>query len=97
MPGYVGNPTLLSLSDLTIKFSATQPLYKYRNEFRKNKFSFWFGPEPIGEAQTIPIANLAPGDKQQFEITIPNVKQTSDGIRIEVKFTGERYSYLISK
>jgi hypothetical protein len=93
LKGYVGNPTLLTLSDLTIKFSATEPLYKYRDQFRRESVFFWFGPPSIGEAQTVPIANLSPGKRQQFEVTIPNVKQTNEGIRIEVQFTGERYLY----
>jgi hypothetical protein len=43
---------------------------------------------------TNPITSLSPGGRQPFNITIPNVKQTKEGIRLVVVFTGgERYSY----
>jgi hypothetical protein len=93
LKGFVGNPLNLSLSNLTLKFRVTKPLYKYRDEFQKNEFTFLFGPEPIGEAQTSPIAYLLPKSKEPFEVTIPNVKQMKDGLRLVVNFTGERYSY----
>lgn len=93
LQGSVGNPLNLTLHNLTLKFTATKPLYEYRDEFRNAPFAFFFGPTPIGEAQTKPIGILMPGSTASFEVTIPNVKQTEDGIRIAVAFTGERYSY----
>lgn len=91
--GFVGNPTNLVVSNLSVKFMVTKPLYEYRDEFRKDSFLFFIGPPAIGEAQTPPISTLPPRVREPFEVTIPNVKQTKDGIRIRVLFTGERYSY----
>lgn len=93
LEGFVGNPTHLWLSNLSLKFSATKNLYEYRDDFAKDEFSFFFGPQAVGEAQCSPISVLSPGGTQAFEVTIPNVKQTKNGIRITVAFTGERYSY----
>ena len=93
LEGFVGNPTNLWLSNLSLKFSAQKQLYLYRDDFDKDEFSFIFGPSAIGEAQCTPIASLTPGGKRPFSVTIPNVKQNKEGIRIVVAFTGERYSY----
>ena len=48
--------------------------------------------EPIGKAQAKPIEALNPGTGQPFEVTIPNVRQTKDDIRLLVSFSGERYT-----
>ena len=93
LEGFVGNPTNLWLSNLSLKFSAQKQLYQYRDDFDKEEFSFIFGPPAIGEAQCTPIASLTPGGRHPFNVKIPNVKQTKEGIRIGVNFTGERYSY----
>lgn len=93
LEGFVGNPTNVWLSNLSLKFSATKNLYEYKDEFAKNEVLFFFGPQAVGEAQCSPISSLSPGGRQPFDVTIPNVKQTKDGIRITVAFTGERYSY----
>jgi hypothetical protein len=94
LAGFVGNPTHLWISNLSLKFSAQKQLYQYEDDFTKDEFSFYFGPQAIGEAQSSPITSLIPGTRQPFSITIPNVKQTKEGIRLVVVFTGgERYSY----
>lgn len=93
LKGFIGNATNLSLTNLTLKFTVTKPLYAYRDEFRSSDWFFFFGLQPIGEAQTSPIESLLPRSKGPFEVTIPNVKQTKEGVRIELRFTGERYSY----
>jgi hypothetical protein len=93
LKGFVGNPLNLSLTNLTLKFTATKPLYAYRDDYRSDEFGFLFGPQSIGEAQTAPIVSLAPRSREAFEVTIPNVKQIKEGVRIVVRFTGERYSY----
>ena len=93
LEGYVGNPTNIWVSNLSLKFSAQKNLYQYRDDFDKDEFSFYFGPPAIGEAQCSPITSLTPGARQPFNVTIPNVKQTKEGIRLVVAFTGERYSY----
>jgi hypothetical protein len=91
LKGYVGNPTNLSISNLTLNFRAYKPLDEYRYDYLKR--SGRFKMDPIGEAQSSPIASLAPGTIELFEVTIPNVKQTKDGIRLTVSFFGERYGY----
>ena len=93
LKGHIGNPLNLTLTNLTLRFVVTKNLYDYRSEFVKDEFSFFIGPEPIGQAQTSPIDILSPGTRAPFDVTVPNVKQTKDGIRVVVSFTGERYSY----
>lgn len=61
LQGFVGNPTNLWVTNLALKFSATKNLYEYRDDFKKDPFSFLFGPRSVGEAQCSPIATLAPG------------------------------------
>jgi len=93
--GILGNPLNITLHNVTIKLSATKNLWEYRKEWEKSRsseFSFIYD-EPIGIGQSSVIAMLLPGGIAPFEVTIPNVKQTKEGIRIVVSFTGERYSY----
>lgn len=40
------------------------------------------------------VGVLNPGSTAFFEVTIPNVQQTSDNIEVAVSFSGERYQYL---
>jgi hypothetical protein len=48
--------------------------------------------DPIGVAQAkVPV--VMPGSTAEFRATIPNVRQTSEGIDLVVWFSGERYSY----
>ena len=93
LKGYVGNPTNLWINNLTLKFYATKQLWEFRKTFDADNVSFFWGPEAIGQVQSQPIPILAGGTRQPFEVTIPNVKQTKDGIRLVVSFSGERYSY----
>jgi len=93
LQGVVGNPTHLTITNLSLKFSATKQLYQYQDEYDKDPFVMFAGPPSVGEAQCSPIAYLGPGTTAPFEVTIPNVKQTKEGIRLVVSFTGERYGY----
>jgi len=97
MSGYIGNPTNLWLSNVTIEFTARHPFYSARAAFMKGSPNsadkFLFSPEGIGKAQTNPISSLMPGRREPFEVTIPNVKQTKNGVDIRVSLIGERYSY----
>ena len=93
LAGTVGNPTRLTITNLALKFTATKQLYQYQDEFDKYPFVMFLGPPPIGTAQCSPISYLGSGITAPFEITIPNVKQTKEGVRLVVEFTGERYSY----
>jgi hypothetical protein len=92
LQGVIGNPTHLTISSLSLKFTATKQLYQFQDEYDKDPY-LMFGLPSIGEAQCSPIAYLGSGMTAPFEVTIPNVKQTKEGIRLMVAFTGERYSY----
>src|SRR5712692_2474210 len=89
--GRIGNPHLLYLSNLTLRISAIHPLYKYRDDFRKDRWAFIFGPQAIGSAQSSPLRVLAPGETAPFDITFPNVTQTKDPLELKMEFSGERY------
>ena len=92
--GEIGNPTYLTITNLAIKFTATKQLYQYEDDFDKDPWVMFAGPPAIGEAQTSPIVYLGPGKAATFEVTIPNVKQTKEGVRLVVSFGGgERYAY----
>jgi hypothetical protein len=91
--GVVGNPTGLTVSNLSLKFTVTKQLYQYQDEFDKDPYVMLIGPPPIGEAQCSPLSFLLPGTTEPFEVTIPNVRQTKEGVRLVVVFQGERYSY----
>ena len=93
LKGFIGNPHFLSVYNLTLSFQAYKPLYEYREEFKKNHFAFIFGLNMTGEAQSATIETLNPSQKALFEVTIPNVKQTKEGIYLTVTFKGARYSY----
>jgi hypothetical protein len=95
--GYVGNPLSLSLTNLTLKFTASKPFYSGRDKFfqmeRGSIERMFYAPEEIGSAQSSPIFWLGAGKREMFSVTIPNVKQTKEEVEIRVEFKGERYSY----
>lgn len=90
--GRIGNPTNRWLTSLTLNLKATRPLYTAREKYLKSNFRYLLGPDEIGKAQT-QVGSVAPGKTATFRVTIPNVKQTSEGIQLEVTFSGERYFY----
>jgi len=90
--GTVGNPTQLTLSSLNLKLSARPFLYKNRDKVLEDPFFLWSEAGEIGSGQTT-VGYLGSGKTALFKMTIPNVKQTSDGIQIVASFSGERYSY----
>jgi hypothetical protein len=97
LTGTVGNATQLSISSLALNFTA-RPYprgirEKWRDKWHQNHLVFWDDAWDIGTGQ-VTIGLLNPGSSAPFTVTIPNVKQTSDQIQIEVEFTGERYQYL---
>jgi hypothetical protein len=99
LKGHVGNASNLYLSNLTLNFSATKQVYEMRDDYNKKTESDQgmfaiFGEPTIGTAQSSAIASLPPAGQAEFEVTIPNVKQTETGVRIPVFFSGERYSFL---
>jgi hypothetical protein len=89
--GTIGNPTQLALSSLTLKLAAIPFLYDVREKIEKDGFFLYSGLE-IGSGEAS-IGSLGPGQTQTFPLTIPNVRQTADGIQIVASFSGERYSY----
>ena len=104
--GFVGNPTWLWISGLTLDFSASR--HQSFEDYKKDPLSGGFvsaaggiwlpalRSQEVGTAQTTPISSLAPGGRQPFEVTIPNVRQETDYQRkpiLSVRFSGERYSY----
>ncbi len=93
LKGYIGNPTNLLITNLTLNFAAYRPLGEYRESYLKRSGPFKM--DTVGEAQSSVITSLAPGTKAQFEATIPNVKQTKDGIRLTVSLFGARHGYLL--
>ncbi len=106
LKGYVGNPTFLWISSLTLDFyvSKQQAFEDFKKDPTKWAYvapatSIWLpvlSSQEIGSAQTTPISSLGPGARQPFEVTIPNVRQETDYLRrptMTVRFSGERYSY----
>jgi hypothetical protein len=92
--GYLGNPLNISLYNVSLKISARKSVSfdDYKKSYALDPI-FW-APEEIGNAQTAAIAALYPGQRAQFDVTIPNVRQTKDQITLYVSFAGERYGYL---
>ena len=92
----LANPTHLTISNLSLKFTATKQLYQYREDFDKDKdgMMMFFGPPEIGDAPSV-LRSLfsCPVLTQTFDVTVPNVKQTTEGVRLVVAFSGERYNY----
>lgn len=93
LSGRVGNATQLWISSLALNFSARPYPYKIKDKFAKETFPWWPEDWNIGSAQTS-VGVLNPGSTASFTTTIPNVKQTADGMEIAVSFSGERYQYL---
>jgi hypothetical protein len=96
LSGQVGNPTNLTLQNLTMTFEV-RPYFteEVRKKWEQSKTTFpWWSDEwNIGSGQTSVIAILLPKTQFHFSVTIPNVKQSKDGFHIAVFFSGERYSY----
>ena len=103
LSGFIGNPTHLTVSQVAIRFAASQrPLSPSYEDYMKGQVSLeatkgWVilpGHIEMGHGESAPIAALYPGTRAAFQVTVPNVKQSSDGFLLEASFTGtERYSY----
>lgn len=92
--GQIGNGTQLWVSSLALNFAARPYPYKIRDKWAKDKDFFLYSSQyDIGKAQTT-VGTLNPGSTASFRVTIPNVKQTPEDIRIAISFSGERYQYL---
>lgn len=92
--GKVGNPSNLWVSSLALDMTARPYPYKIKDKWVQEGNSIWWDTAwDIGHAQTT-VGFLNPGSTADFHITIPNVRQTPDGLEIAVSFSGERYQYL---
>ena len=98
LEGFIGNPTNLWVSNLTLEFHVKQPTHSTHEKFVSSPLGsferLFLWVDDMGSGQTTPISSLAPGSRERFQVTIPNVKQSKDGIDLRVAFTGERYNYL---
>jgi hypothetical protein len=90
--GLLGNPTQLTLSGINLTISARPYLYQVKDKVEKNPMVAYTNDFEIGSAQTS-IHYLAPGKTVSFSMTIPNVKQTKDGLQLAVSFANSDYSY----
>lgn len=90
--GRIGNPTNLWITSLALNFSARPYPYQVQDKFF-DPFSIYSSNWHFGNAQTT-VGVLNPGSTSNFAVTIPNVKQTPDGLQIAVSFSGEYYQYL---
>jgi hypothetical protein len=94
LSGEIGNPNQYRVKNLTLNFVARPQAAKVRQKWDKSDKNFvvWPPEWDIGSAQ-INIGDLEAGHAGKFRVTIPNVKDKSDPIRIAVLFSGERYVY----
>ncbi len=97
LTGTIGNGTELYVGSLAVNFIARPYPYKIRDKWEKGAsgdwIPWWYNDWNIGSGQTT-VGTLNPGSSVPFSVTIPNVKQTPDGLQIAVSFSGERYWYL---
>jgi len=91
--GRVGNPQVQTVSSLTINFAVRRPMWTMRDKYIKDQNPFGLYPDPLGKAQ-VSVRDLLPGSETPFRVVVPNVKQSNEGYQVEVRFSGERYSYL---
>lgn len=98
--GYVGNSSNIEIDSASLKFNAMDQPFKLRNDWEKkddlNRDLYSWSPPTIGNAQTPTLPNLPPGHQDEFDVTIPNVKQNKDGINVTLALQNERYSYPFS-
>jgi hypothetical protein len=93
--GQVGNPRVVKIANATLKVRAYPPLHKIvqqESPTLAEEDSFAFVVE-TGEGQSNVIAQLNPGGTASFEVTIPNVKQTPEGLLLAVETSGEQFAY----
>jgi len=102
--GYIGNPCRLTISDLTLTFTAYEPFEGEREAYLKRRHhdssdilsgTRFVAGKDIGKGQTL-IAKVRPGQRVSFKVTIPNVKSLED-IELGLEFSGERYSYPVAQ
>lgn len=94
LSGEIGNPNQFRILDLTLTFAVRPYPEKIRDKWAQSggKLFGWSPDWDLGRSQTH-IGDLDQGQTAKFNVTIPNMKQTSDPIRIAVLFSGEHYMY----
>ena len=94
LAGYVGNPSSVYLVNVRLKFSARKWASSIDYvHFQSKGVPFLWTPQEIGFARTNDIEIIPPGERRRFEVTIPNVKQTREGIQLYVSLASEHYSW----
>jgi hypothetical protein len=94
LSGRIGNPNQFRITALALNFAVRPYPEKIREKWQKlGKHLLGWPPEwDLGSARAN-VGDLDPGKTARFKVTIPNVKQPSDQIRIAVSFSGESYTY----
>jgi hypothetical protein len=100
LTGELGNARNVNISSITLHVTARHPMYSLREKYLAGQDLSYtiqgnnlvLGGAEIGNGQTA-VGDLAPGRKQFFSVTIPNVKQTDEQPDLHVYLSGERYSY----
>lgn len=95
--GYFGNPKFLTLHDVRLRFSARKnaPLEDFRKGSNETVGDLTGSRslEEIGIAAAPVITIIRPGTRERFDVTIPNVRYTKDGLTLSVSLDGGRYTY----
>lgn len=96
--GTIGNVANIDVSSVTLNVKACYPIYKQRDKFLlvdhddRQWTRIWDREEiGLGQSETIPI--ILAGDRQRFEVTIPNVKQSDKEVEFVAYMTNERYGF----
>jgi hypothetical protein len=94
LSGEIGNPNQFSITNLSLTFAIRPYPEKIRDKWAQagGNMIEWSPDWDLGRGR-ITIGDVKPGQTARFNLTIPNVKQTSDPVRVAVLFSGEHYSY----
>ena len=94
LSGEMGNPNQFRIRDLNLTFAIRPYPEKIRDKWARagGNLIGWSPDWDLGRAQTA-VGDLGPGQTAKFSVTVPNIRQSSDLIRIAVLFSGEHYIY----
>ena len=94
LSGEIGNPNQFHIRDLNLTFAVRPYPEKIRVKWaRAGSNLIGLSPDwDLGRARTA-VGDLRPGQTAGFSVTVPNIKQSSDPMRIAVLFSGEHYIY----
>jgi len=98
LTGFFGNPKSLTIRGARLRFSARRNAsledYPKGSNEAIGDFKVLRSPEEIGIAETPAIDTILSGTRARFDVTIPNVRYTKDGLMLYVSLNNERYSYI---